>query len=127
MLQDDSTFESSLWFVNAQLAGTLPHCPNLLTRRLIPISKQSAEQLLMQLAGVLPDVRPIAIGDVWSRLVGLCALAVLPAVGESLQPLQLGVGVRGGAQIVGHAVRAGSANPEMVTMQVDMNSAFNTV
>ena len=35
--------------------------------------------------------------------------------------------MRSGAQIVGHAVRAGSDRPEMVTMQVDISNAFNTV
>ena len=81
----------------------------------------------MQPAGAVPDVRPIAIGEVWNRPSGLCALAALPAVGVSLQLHQLGVGVRGGAQIVGHAVRAGSADPELVTMQVDISNAFNAV
>ena len=30
MLHDEEAFEGGSWFVNAQLAGTLPHCPNLL-------------------------------------------------------------------------------------------------
>ena len=51
-------------FVNAQLSGALPHCPNLLASRLIPISKHSAEHLLLQPAGTVPDVRPIAIDEV---------------------------------------------------------------
>ena len=66
----------------------------------------------------MPDVRPIAIGEVWNKLIGLCALAALLAVGVSLQPHQLGEGVRGGAQIVGHAVRAGSDDPELVIMNL---------
>ena len=66
---------------------------NLLASRLIPISKQSAEQLLMRPAGAGPDVRHIDVGEVWSRLAGLCALAALPAGGASLQPHRLGVGV----------------------------------
>ena len=56
MLHDEGAFEGSLWCVNAQLAGTLRNCPNLLASRLIPCSKQSAEQLLMQPAGAVPTV-----------------------------------------------------------------------
>lgn len=127
VLHDDSAFEGALWLVNAQLAGTLPHCENLLASRLIPISKHTAEELLMLPADAVPDVRPIAIGEVWNRLAALCALATLPNVGPSLQPHQLGVGVRGGAQIVGHAVRAGCNSADMVTVQVDICNAFNSV
>jgi hypothetical protein len=61
------------------------------------------------------------------RLASMCALHVLSDVGASLQPHQLGVGVRGGAQIVGHAARACSENAETVTLQVDIMNAFNSV
>lgn len=127
LLNDDDAFEGALWLVNAQLAGTLPHCPNLVASRLVPISKLSAEELRHLPAEAVPDVRPIAIGEVWYRLAGICALAVLSDVGQSLQPLQMGVGVRGGAQIVGHAVRAGAQDQSTVTLQVDVRNAFNSV
>jgi hypothetical protein len=127
LLHDDTAFDGGLWLINAQLAGTLPHSENLLASRLIPVSKLTLAELLMLPEGAVPDVRPIAIGEVWNRLAGLCALASLPGIGPSLQPHQLGVGVRGGAQIVGHAVRASSSNPETVTMQVDVQNAFNSL
>lgn len=127
LLHDATAFDGGLWLINAQLAGTLPHCANLLASRLIPIAKHTAEELLLLPADAIPDVRPIAIGEVWHRLAGLCLLASLPEVGPSLQPHQLGVGVRGGAQIVGHAVRAGAAAADTVTLQVDIKNAFNSV
>ena len=35
------------------------------------------------------------------------AMAVCPELGPTLAPLQVGVGVRGGAQCMGHAIRTG--------------------
>ena len=52
---------------------------------------------------------------------------MLSEVGPSLQPHQLGVGVRGGSQVVGHAVRAGSASTELVTLRLDIMNAFNSM
>lgn len=73
-------------------------------------------------------VRPIAIGETWIRLVGLCAMATCPGAGMSLAPLQLAVGVPGGSQIAGIAVRAGmTAEEDTVTVQVDMRNAFNSL
>jgi hypothetical protein len=73
-------------------------------------------------------VCPIAVGKVWHRLAGLCALAACPNTGRSLVPLQVAVGVPGGSQIVGHAIHYGmSAHPSCVTLQVDWQNAFNTL
>ena len=75
----------------------------------------------------MPNVRLIAVGKVWSRLARLCALAALPAIEVSLQPHLEWACAVAHAQIVGHAVRAGSKDPEVVTMQVDIRNACNTV
>jgi hypothetical protein len=64
--------------------------------RLVPLSKGGGK------------VRPIAVGDVWLRLTGKCAIASCIEVGRKLAPAQLGVGISG-AQCVGHAVAAGLA------------------
>jgi hypothetical protein len=73
-------------------------------------------------------LRPIAIGEVWFRLAGLCAMAACPGAGAALAPLQLGVGVKGGSQIIGHALRTGiETDPDCVTLQMDFQNAFNTV
>ena len=108
--------DAVLDLVNAVLSGSLPAWEALRASRLIPLRK-----------GV-DGVRPIAVGEVWLRLVAKCAMAVGQAVGESLAPLQLGVGVPGGAQCVGHAVAAGAKqHPGDVTLQIDCKNAFNTI
>ena len=86
MLHDDSAFEGGLWFVNAQLAGTLPHCPNLLASRLIPISKQSTEQLLMQPAGAVPDVRPLQLVRSGADMQDSALLLRSPLFGSHCSP-----------------------------------------
>jgi hypothetical protein len=90
---------------------------NIFISRLLPLAKPNGR-----------GVRPIAIGEVWYRLAALCALAACPNAGRSLAPLQLAVGISGGSQIVGHALRAGmAADPGCITVQVDWRNAFNTV
>jgi hypothetical protein len=73
-------------------------------------------------------VRPIAIGEVWVRLASLCAMAACQDAGLALAPLQLGVGVPGGSQSVGHALRSGlSCCPGDVTLQLDFRNLYNSV
>jgi hypothetical protein len=93
-----------------------PPLPALLQSTLLPISKPGG--------GILP----IAKGKVWHRLAGLCALADCPDLGRSLVPLQLAVGIPGGAQVIGHPLAAGiAAEPGCLTMQLDLQNTFNTL
>lgn len=109
---------AALRLINAIISGKLPHLPELLDSTLIALEKPGAGG----------GVRPIAIGEVWLRLAGLCAMASCPGAGQALAPLQLGVGVRGGSQIIGHALSSGiAADPDCVTLQVDWSNAFNTL
>ena len=109
---------AAIRLVNAIVRGTLPHLPDLLDSTLIAQEKPGSNS----------GVRPIAIGETWVRLAGLCAMAASPGIGPGLAPLQLGVGVRGGSQCMGHAIRAGiAADPGCVTVQLDWRNAFNTV
>lgn len=113
---DVSARAVTLQLINALVSGRLPHLPVLLDGRLIGLEKPNG------------GTRPIAIGEVWLRLASLCAMASIPGVGAALAPLQLGVGVRGGSQCIGHAIRAGiEADPDCVTVQLDWTNAFNTV
>ena len=103
-------------FLNLLLSGAFPHCPELLAARLIPLRKPNG------------GVRPIAIGEVWFRLAGICAMEACPGASRMLAPLQLGVGVAGGAQCMGHAVaHALRTDPSAVALKVDWENAFNTV
>ena len=102
--------------LGAIAGGLLPQLPELTDSRLIALLK--------------PDggVRPIAIGEVFYRLAGLCALAASPGLGPSLAPLQLGVSTRGGAQTIGHAAQAAlEADDELVLFLLDIKNAFGTV
>jgi hypothetical protein len=52
----------------------------------------------------------------------------LPGNGEQPVPLQVGVGIRGGSQIVGHVLQAGiAADPGCVPVQIDWQNAFSTL
>jgi hypothetical protein len=77
--------------------------------------------------------RPIAIGEVLRRLVSKClSFLVLPQVVKSLLPLQVGVGTRGGAEAVVHAVNLVANNSDIMphskwTLLLDFSNAFNSV
>jgi hypothetical protein len=104
-------------FVSAIVSGTLPHIPALLDSTLIGLHKPGGR-----------GIRPIAIPEVWYRLAGLCAKKACPGIGAALAPMQLGVDVRGGSEIVGHSITAGiAADPDGVTVQTDYGNAFNTL
>jgi hypothetical protein len=106
-----------LALMNLIISGTLPDIPSLHASALIALAKPGGR-----------GVRPIAIGEVWVRLASLCAMAACQDAGPALAPLQLGVGVPGGSQSVGHALRSGlSCCPGDVTLQLDFRNAFNSV
>jgi hypothetical protein len=97
-----------LRLIQAVVRGDLPHLSRLLDARVLCIAKPAG------------CIRPIGIGKVWYRLAALCALAACQEAGSSLSPLQVGVGVRGGSQIVVHALRAGiAADPGCVAVPID--------
>jgi hypothetical protein len=113
----NSALGAVLALINAIVGGKLPHVPCLLDSTLLGFEKPGGN-----------GIRPIAIGEVWLRLAGLCAMAACPGAGQALAPLQLGVGVKGGSQILGHAIRTGvAADPSCVTIQLDFRNAYNTL
>jgi hypothetical protein len=76
------------------LAGRLPHVPELLDSDGLPIRKPAR------------GIRPIAIGEAWLRLAALCAVHECNDLGPRLASLQLGAGISGGAECVGHALHS---------------------
>jgi hypothetical protein len=105
-----------------------------ITSRIVPLGK--------------PDggVRPIAIGEVWLRLLAKIATKKVAPVGKSLAPLQYGGGFKGGAEVIIHLcgmfakwvqAREGGLvyiNPSVqdpndpwVLVAVDLSNAFNTI
>ena len=57
-----------------------------------------------------------------------CAILLCDNAGRALAHQHLGVGVAGGAQCIGHALRAGGlAHPDYVTVATDMRNTFSTI
>ena len=103
-------------FINSVLAGNMPDWPEFRASRLIPLTKPGG------------GIRPIAVGEVWARLASMRALVCSGNTGPGLAPLQVGVGIMGGAQCLRHAMKAGVlSQPEHVTVQLDAKNAFNTL
>ena len=111
-----------LQFINLILAGKLPRNCFLLESLLVGLAK---------LKDGVPsgDVRPIAIGEVWYRLAMTCALVQKGhEVGQSLGPLQVGVGIKSGVDAVAKAVvTALDSDRQNVALTVDCENAFNTL
>ena len=77
-------------------------------------------------------VRPIAAGETLRRLVGkLMCRSVREEARDCLFPLQVGVGVKCGAEAAVHTARQGAerndAEGDKVLVKVDFSNAFNTV
>jgi hypothetical protein len=83
---------------------------------------------LLALVKPTGGLRPIAIPEALLRVASLCAQAAVHEAGSKLAPLQVGVGVPGGAEIVGHALVSGIATRvDVVTVATDLENAFNTI
>jgi hypothetical protein len=100
--------------------GSLPRSlgPLLASARLLPFQKKTG------------GIRPVAVGDVFRRLIGKAILKIHQAeiVDQSLYPVQLGVGVRGATELIAHGVNYflhESRNPSLVLLQLDFKNAFN--
>ena len=118
----DILLDNLLGVVNRALAGDMPPTlrPYWASAPITPLMKPNG------------GIRPIAVGLTLRRLVSKVALAaVLPSVSEYLQPYQVGVGVRGGAEGMVHAlnrlVEDQQNNPDLVVVSLDFQNAFNTV
>lgn len=75
------------------------------------------------------DVRPIAVGIVWRRLAGkIACYNVKDNLVKKLKPIQLGFGVKGGAEALVHAVRSfctAKHEGPMALVKFDFGNAFN--
>ena len=77
-------------------------------------------------------LRKIAVGEVLRRLVGKCLLGSMGSdVTDRLEPLQVGVGARGGCEAIGHCARQWMCrhrgDRERLLVKIDMENAFNCV
>jgi hypothetical protein len=111
-----SARDQLLMLVNRILSGDMQPMPEMLASRLVALQKRKG------------GVRPIAVGEVWLRFCSLCAFDLCSNAGPGLAPIQLGVGEAGGAQCIGHALRAGAAaHADHATCDADFRNAFNTI
>src|SRR5690606_30837640 len=129
---DDDLTTAVVDLLNELLKGRARHADVWLRSRLIPLRK--------------PDggVRPIAIGEAWPRLLGrLLASRYAPNLAQTLAPIQVGVGVRGGVEAAAHMVQVGSMaihqlemprellpdndDDDFVVQSIDFSNAFNSI
>ena len=107
-------------FTNLCLSGRVPMTvrPVFCGAKLCALSKKDG------------GIRPIAVGCTLRRLVAKAACsAVRDRVAESLAPLQLGFGVKQGAEAAAHAARCYISNlgPGEAFLKIDFTNAFNAV
>ena len=105
-------------FVNIVLQGELPTQVNEFEGRLIDFQKKDG------------GTRPIAVGYTLRRLVAKCANAhVIKRRSDEVQPIQVGVGVSGGAEAAKHAMRRLVTNlpDDHVVVKLDFSNAYNTI
>ena len=103
--------------------GKLPesHGPWLCCANLTPLKKSDG------------GVRPVAVGETLRRVVGKALLASgrTKQQIETLQPLQVGVGLRNATEAVAMGVQgvvdSRASTGHWVILKVDMTNAFNTV
>ena len=113
---------SLVQLANKFVQGNIPRefAPLYTCATLIPLRKKDE------------GVRPIAVGEIWRRILGKqVALAMKNQAAEYLKPNQFGVGVAGGGEAIVHAtasiVHQHRDNPNLSVLQIDFTNAFNTV
>jgi hypothetical protein len=123
LFQDQCFVAEFTKFINLFLSAQVPSeiASIMVSGTLVPVLKKDG------------GIRPIVVGEVIRRLISkLCVSAVYYKATEYLQPLQLGVGVKGGCEAVLHAFNRSirnnpNLNPESILSLVDFKNAFNEV
>jgi len=75
-------------------------------------------------------IRPIAVGYTWRRLAAKCANSyAVTRLSHLLAPIQLGVGIPGGAEAAVHATRrwVTTMPKDSILVKLDFTNAFNTL
>ena len=102
------------------VAGNIPECvaQAMASSRLRALKKPHSE-----------GVRPVAIGEVWTRMASRAIMGHLrDEFHELLLPYQMGVAVPGGSEAVVLGIRAAlEANPDWTLVAVDISNAFNSI
>ena len=115
--------DNILSFLSLMINGRLPHRDIWLTSRLVAVSKGDDR------------VRPIAISDCWIRLGGRITARmeqVLSPITAFLGPSELGIGKKGGAEVLVHSVSLViddilRDSDDLAILSLDCSNAFNSI
>lgn len=118
--ENNSCLQALTSFINLLLSGRAP-------QRLSPFI---AGAVLVALGKKDNGVRPIAIGEVLRRICSkFCTRSSRLLQKEYFEPLQLGVGTRGGCESIVHSVnsliKSRGQDQDIVMVLVDLTNAFN--
>lgn len=108
-------------FADVVLCGKVPDvvCPTLFGASLTALNKKSG------------GIRPIAVGNTWRRLVSkIVVTRITPQLVDYFSPHQLGVGIKGGAEIGAHAARrywSHAHDTAKAFLKLDFRNAFNEI
>jgi hypothetical protein len=96
------------------------------------IAPYLCDAALTALAKQSGGIRPIAVGDILRRLVAkYLAQTVHSWARDIFAPLQVGVAVPAGAEVLIHSIRglvtAHGSDPSVSLLQIDFKNAFNQV
>ncbi|XP_021959247.1 uncharacterized protein LOC110855135 [Folsomia candida] len=117
----DQLAEAMRTFLNKVLNGGVPStfCPLFYGASLTALKKKSG------------GIRPIAVGNTWRRLAAKIIVGrITPQLIKPFSPHQLGVGIKGGAEIGAHAARIfyghDHTSPKAF-LKIDFRNAFNEI
>ena len=121
--------------IRATLLEVLTDFINLLCQGKVPseVTPHLCGALLLATRKKHGGLRPIAVGEVLRRLASKCVVQYThQSAVDYLSPLQLGVGVSGGAESIVHAVRSvllddSVPSQDKFVLQLDFSNAFNTI
>ena len=107
---------------------------NLLSRGLAPTAVHPwlCGASLVALPKPCGGLRPIAVGETWRRLVGkTLAATIAEPIRAHLEPVQVGVGSKGGAEAIIHVARQwlhrNRSEVDKVLVTLDLENAFNSI
>ena len=112
------------WMAEQYLNADLPAWFYSVTSNVTMMALIKSEASSPELA---PDVRPVAIGEVWRRAVVSTAVKQYNiAIGASYKGLQVAVGVAdGSAKLLAMIRGTMEANPDFVLVKIDLKNAYN--
>ena len=119
LLHDDAAIELLTRACNLFLDGSIPS----------DVATAFASARLIALRKNANDVRPIAVGSVFRRLVAKAACSALKSqMASFFNPFQFGVATAGGAEHLIHLLQLSfTQHPDWMILKTDARNAFNSI